>query len=410
MSDFLKVVQAVKSANSVLPQWQKIEFEERLALFQKLPDLIQGNLNELAEAYAKDSGASKEPGLDLQLTIELVRKILESVHKSAQTGFNPVGLVGVITDSQNPFTSVFQRLVTALACGNAVIWKPSTKLKQTTQKTVEMFTSLNLPEGLLNMIEGEDEIALALIQHPAIHYVSLSGTNDFGVKAMSQASEHAKHLQLTLAARNPAIIFADADLDQHLESITRSFFDHHGLGRWRASRIFVQESVYKSFIERFKTHIFEHDFAYVGEIKDPDQRASFEKAYLQAIEEKGKDLLGSNVDQKPRFIYDLTHCSTLQQEEINGPMVTVSSFKYQFDAIKFANTSPLGRAAYIWSGDLDKANKVARKIEAGRVFLNSLPRSAMPDRFQAAKNSGFGGEGIQDLIELVTTKPHIDLM
>lgn len=411
MSDFLKIVQAVKSANSILPHWQKVESEERIARLSKLADVITENFQSLAEAYAADSGAHPDCGTDLQLTPNLVRRILNCVSDS-KGSLLPVGLVGIITDFQNPFTETFQRLITSLAIGNAVIWKPSTKLEQTTAKIVELISLLNLPEGLLNVVEGSDDLALALIQHPAIHYVSLSADNEFGLKAMNHASEHAKHIQMTLGARNPAIVFADTDIDTHLDTITRSFFDYHGLGRWRASRIFVQDAIYKTFIDRLRNHILNNDFAFVGELKNPDDRLRYSKAYAQAIDEKGKDLLGINqpaaIDQKPRIIYDLTHCSTLQQEEIWGPLITVSSFKYQFDAIKFANTSPLGRAAYIWSGDLDKARKVARKIEAGRVFLNSLPRSAMPDRFRAAKNSGFGAEGIQDLIEFCSLKPVLE--
>lgn len=407
MSEFLKIVQAVKSANTALPNWQKTEFSERVKLLEPLVGLMELSQGQLLEAFAADSGAPSGRSHDLKLAIPLIKELLivaEEAH--SQKISLPVGLVGIITGSQNPFTAALQKIVSALTQGNCVIWKPSEFLPKTNQQISNLFKKLELPEGVLNLAEGEESVGLSLIQHPAIHYISFSGSSETGAKIQTLASEAGKHFQLSMSARNASIIFADVDLKTQMAEIVQSAFDSHGLGRWRASRIFVQESFYKNFLDELRNYLSQNKMDYLGSISQGKILSQFKRAFDQAISENGKDLMGQ--EQSFKAVYDLTHCSTLQQEEILGPLITISSFKYQFDAIKFANTSPLGRAAYVWSSDLGKSEKVARKLEVGRVFINSLPKRAMPRRFQAAKNSGFGGEGLLDFLEFVSFNPQIE--
>lgn len=412
MSDFLKVVQAVKAGNSALAIWQKLEPLDRLAKLKSLPDLIDQSKREVSSQLSSDTGAPSSPTLDLVHAVATVRRVLELTEtalSSPDFSYLPVGLVGLISGDKNPFTSSYARIVTALALGNAVIWQPSAQVENTVHKLVELtFKKLELPDGLIKLLPANSlEISQGIIDHPGIHQLMFVGSTATGKEVYSRAAQAGKRIQLSMGARNPAIIFADADLDGLMEPLAQSFFDYHGLGRWRASRIFVQESIYKTFLDTLKSYLQEKDLNYLGTLAVKDNE-KFEAAFKQAVSEKGKALLDpGTADAKPSVIFDLTNCSTLQQDEVEGSLITVSSFKYQFDAIKYANTSPLGKAAYVWSKDSEKAKKVARKLEVGRVFINELPKSFNSDRYIGAKESGFGAEGISDLIEFCSYKVNV---
>lgn len=358
---------------------------------------------QILEIWAAETGAPQVNSLDFDRSIEeTVRclKLAKEMQANNEIAYLPVGLVGLITGSKNPFSSALIRLVSALASGNAVIWKPSPKLEKTTASLFEaVFRKLDMPAGLLNVLPASNEIADAIIDHPAIHKLMFVGSTTAGKTLYARASQAGKQIQLSMGARNPAIVFADVDLDKNIESITRSFFDFHGLGRWRASRILVQESIYKSFLEKLTNYLKENSLTYLGSLNSSDKQR-FDQAFFQAKQEKGKSLLDQDSKTlSPKVIFDLTNCSTLQQEEIEGPLITVSSFKYQFDALKQANTSPLGKAAFVWSADADKAKKVAKKLEVGRVFINEIGAKPLSDHYVAAKESGIGTEGILDLLQ-----------
>ncbi len=416
MSDFLKVVQAVKAGNSALAIWQKLEPAERLAKLKPFPELLSQAQTQIAAELSREANAPNFPTLDLLQSIDVAKRVLdcsEEIQTSSEISYLPVGLVGLLTGSRNPFSSSVARILSALSLGNSVIWQPSFKVERTIAKLVELtFSQLELPEGLISILpaaksEPDKEISQGMIDHPGIHQLMFVGSTVNGKDVYSRAAQAGKRIQLSMGARNPAIIFADIDLQKNMEVITQSFFDFHGLGRWRASRIFVQESIYKTFLNDLKAYLQRDNLSYLGDLNSKDKE-KFESNFSQAIIEKGKSLLDLDPKQiNPRVVFDLTNCSTLQQDEINGPLITVSSFKYQFDALKYANTSPLGKAAYVWSNDVEKAKKVARKLEVGRVFVNELPKTFIPDRYIGAKESGFGAEGVKDLLEFCSHRINV---
>ena len=411
MSDFLKVVHAVKAGNSALGVWQKLEFAERLEKLRSFPEFLAESQNQISYEYSQEVGAPQTATLDLIQSIDLAKRVLglaEEFQASEEFSYLPVGLVGLITGAENPFTSSVARILAALSLGNAIIWKPSSAVEKTISRMVELtFSKMNLPDGLISVLQASsNEISQGMIDHPGIHQLMFVGSTGAGKEIYARAAQAGKRIQLSMGARNPAIIFADADLKANIEPLVQSFFDFHGLGRWRASRIFVQESIYKSFLDHLQVYL-QKTPDYLGRLTS-EVNSRFEASFGQAIDEKGKSLLPiEGKELAPRVIFDLTNCSTLQQDEIEGPLITVSSFKYQFDALKYANTSPLGKAAYVWSNDLEKAKKVARKLEVGRVFINQLPKSFITDRYIGAKESGFGAEGVKDLLEFCSHRVNV---
>lgn len=415
MSDFLRVVEAVKKGNSGLATWQKLDSAERLAKLNSFPSLLADSQVQISAVLANETAAPKIPGLDLVQSIEIAKRVIECAvefHDSTEISYQPVGLIGLLTGSRNPFTTSVARALSALSLGNAIIWQPSARLEKTIAKLVELtFAQMDLPEGLITLLPASSsEISQGMIDHPGIHQLMFVGSTVRGKDVYARAAQAGKRIQASMGARNPAIIFADADLNANMELLVQSFFDFHGLGRWRASRIFIQESIYKSFLDELKSYIEQNSekmSLYLGDLA-PTDKEKFESNFAQAISEKGKSLLDQHPKAiNPRVIFDLTNCSTLQQDEINGPLITVSSFKYQFDALKYANTSPLGKAGYVWSKDLEKAKKVARKLEVGRVFVNELPKAFISDRYIGAKESGFGAEGVKDLLEFCSHRINV---
>ena len=195
----------------------------------------------------------------------------------------------------------------------------------------------------------------------------------------------------------------------------------HGAVCLRGSRLFVQESVYQPFLDLLKKSLQElqigdplNEQTELGPLANAEMKNSYAQALQQTLSEKGKMLLNQlelparGFFVAPTLTYDLTLCSTLQQDEVFGPYISAASFKYQNDAIKHANNSPLARAAYLWTSSLSKAQKVAAKIEASSVYVNCTSvQTESSEAVYSMKNSGLGAEGAQASLEFFSRRAQV---
>lgn len=426
-SDVMDVVRAVQAANKALASWQKMSLLERATLLEKIAAVFEARQEDLAQAQSRDTG------LPIRRSRASVTGAIEVFHYYASLARShkddsvinelylfisrrhPLGIVAALTSWSDPVAQLARKTAPALLMGNVVIAKPSEFTPESGTLFAELLQKTGLPAGVFNLIHGRGEsVGQALVAHPGVATISFTGRTEIGRGILQTSAELLKKTQLFLGARNPVLVFAGVDLAAQMRKIVESTMFFESWTCLRGSRLFVQESIYEDFLALYKTELERLrigdpllDETDLGPLIHENEYARFQAAVEQGKGEKGKLLTGGsgkpaqlNADRatgffaQPSVLYDLTLCSTLQQEEVIGPFVTVSSFKYQHDAIKQANTSPFAQAAYVFHPLADKTMKIATKIEASRVFVNSGAPAWDPRvSWSSMKTSGLGEEG-----------------
>jgi acyl-CoA reductase-like NAD-dependent aldehyde dehydrogenase len=447
-SDVIDLVKAIQSANKAFVFWQKTDASLRAHILQAFAKALETERSPLAAIESQETGvpvsvveesisrAVECIGYYARLILtESAEGFLSSVateHGSSVQQFlerrNPIGVVGVITSWVEVVFGLASRIAPALAAGNVLIVKPSSRAPLTAQAFTEILARVfseiaasrtSLPAGfsssVFNLLQGRGaQVGRALAAHPGISTISFIGRTDTGRDVQAAGAMFLKRIQLSLSGSNAILVFAENDLEKTAAAVIRLSLTSETNASIRGARILVQESIYKEFLDVLKAQIGEikigapkQNGVRLGPLISIQAKDAFHAAVSQASVEKGKILFGGSMQPEglepelkqgnfvvPTGIYDLTLCSTLQQEEILGPLVLISSFKYQNDAVKVAGNSHFGQITYLFNRDTGKATKLALKIESGRVFIN--PQKHLWDvrtHFGGWKASGIGGEG-----------------
>lgn len=435
-SGLLDVVFAVQAANKALKDWSTTSAQERVKFLENAAALVRERSEALAEAQSRDQGTllSRAKSWSVPKAIEAFSHHANCIVESraghsriGETNYGhnelPIGLVGIITPWVDALAIMSSRVSAALAAGNVVILKPSEHAPRTAHAFAEIMRDSGLPSGVFNLVQGRgDQAGAALVEHPGVSTLAFVGSTETGRAISRVAAENLKQLHLSLGARNPVLVLASCDLDSVVADVARVSLGSHPRQCWRGSRLFVQDPIYKDFLARFKEHVSKlktgsalEESTDLGPLAHRELTRRFETVASQATAEKGKWLFGGPSAEKsggfyvePSATFDFTLCSTLQQDEIIGPMMTIASFKYQHDAVKQANNSPLGQAAYVFESDQEKALKIASKIEAGRVFVNlSEPEIDLRVSAGGVKLSGSSRENSDELIKFFSRRSTI---
>lgn len=436
-SGLLDVVFAVQAANKAAATWTKTPDAERAAILSGVARLIGERAELLADAQSRDQGTLLREARSWSVPrardafAHHARALAEDAVTPIEFGsirFRhnrlPVGLVGIVTPWVDALALMAERVSAALAAGNVVILKPSEHAPRTAHLFTEILRDSGLPAGVFNLVQGRGvQAGAALVEHPGISTLAFVGSTETGRLVARVAAESLKRVHLSLGARNPVLVFASCDVARVVPLVARATLGAHPRQCWRGSRLFVQDPIYKEFLAAFKTHVealeigpAQNESSDLGPLAHTGLAGRFEAVAAQATAEKGKWLFGGQARDgipgtsfvSPSATFDFTLCSTLQQDEIIGPMMTIASFKYQHDAVKHANNSPLGRAAYLFEADPEKAEKIAAKIEAGRVFVNSgEPLDDLRVPAGGVKLSGHARENSLELIKFFSRETTI---
>lgn len=425
-SDAVDVVLAIQSAQKAFVKWSKTTVAERAKVLNKIADLIEVNKDKLAEAEARDVGKPLWLARDVELPRAIANfrffaaKILtESTIAADMDGKainymlrQPIGVCGLISPWNLPLYLLTWKLAPCLAMGNTAVAKPSEVTPMTAFLLAEILNEAGLPPGVCNIIFGLGHTAgSALVSHPGVPLISFTGGTETGLKIQQGAAPHFKKVSLELGGKNANIILKDADLSKAIPATLRSSFQNSGQICLCGSRVLVQQDIYDDFMTEFKKQTEDlkvgdpfEEGTFMGPVVSQEQLTKVKAAIEQAKKEKGKVTVGGGTPKlpahlekgyflQPTIIEDLTNCSDLWQTEIFGPVVTVMPFKYPADAIKWANTSPYGLSASIWTSDSSRGHKMAAQIDAGTVWVNTWMRRDLRVPFGGAKQSGIGREG-----------------
>jgi len=420
-SDRADVDDAVAAAKSAFPSWSRTPASERSRLLLKLADLIEQNAEELARTESSDNGKaiSLAKRLDIPRAVANFRffatAILHSAteaHVTDNVALNytlrqPMGVAGLISPWNLPLYLLSWKIAPAIASGNTCIAKPSEMTPLTANRLAELSLEAGIPAGVINIVHGYGAKAgAAICEHPGVPLISFTGGTVTGAKVATMAGPLFKKISLELGGKNPNVIFADADLDDAIATSIRSSFWNQGEICLCGSRIFVERSIYDAFVERFVAATRE---LRIGDPLDPatDIGALISDAHLRkvigyialATEEGGTIMTGgSRVERKgffvePTVITGLGCDRRVLQEEIFGPVVTITPFDGEEQAIAFANSTRYGLAASVWTRDLQRAHRVAAAIDSGTVWINSWLLRDLRVPFGGMKESGVGREG-----------------
>jgi aminomuconate-semialdehyde/2-hydroxymuconate-6-semialdehyde dehydrogenase len=434
------VEMAVAAAERAFPIWAGMSNEERSAILIKLSEGIERRMDEFVLAESRDNGKP----LALAAHVDIPRAVsnfhffataivhyASESHQMTGVGVNytlrkPLGIVGCISPWNLPLYLFSWKIAPALAAGNCVIAKPSEVTPYTAYLLGQVANEAGIPPGVLNILHGMGNAAGdAIVKHPKIKAISFTGGTQTGEYIARTAAPMFKKLSLELGGKNPNIIFDDCDFDEMLSTTLRSSFANQGQICLCGSRIFVQKGIYERFREAFVAKV---DATVVSYPNDPSAKLGamvslphLEKvlSYIDLSKEEGGTVLtgGTRVqlpepyDQgyymRPTVIEGLSFDCRTNQEEIFGPVVTLTPFENEEEVLMMANSTQYGLSATIWTSNLQRAHRMADKIDAGIVWINAWLVRDLRTPFGGVKSSGVGREGGWEALRFFTEPKNV---
>ena len=321
----------------------------------------------------------------------------------------PIGVCGIITPWNFPMVILGWKLAPALAMGNSVVVKPASATPLTALALADICAEAGVPAGVVNVVPGPGSIAGdALVGHPLVRKISFTGSTAVGAHVMRIAAPDVKRVSLELGGKSANVVFADADLDDCVQSSVFGAYDNTGQDCCARSRILVERSVFSEFVERFTDRAgtlsvgpTDDDDTDLGPLISTGHRDSVED-YVRIGEQEGATLVcgaerpGGNLSKgsylTPAVFVDVRPDMRIMQEEIFGPVVAIVPFDGEDEAVTLANDSIYGLSGSLWTRDIGRALRVARRIETGMISINTSSSVHIEAPFGGVKRSGVGRE------------------
>jgi acyl-CoA reductase-like NAD-dependent aldehyde dehydrogenase len=426
-----EIDRAVEAARAALDgDWGKTAPNERSRLLHALADALVANRKELTELESRNVGkAISSTKAELFGAAEHFRFYASAIGSIAgrsnpiggsllsYTLKEPVGVAGQIVPWNYPLLMTVWKLAPALAAGCTVVLKPDPQTPATALRLAELAAEVGFPPGSINIVPGDGPTTGAyLVRHPGVDKVAFTGSTKTGGEIMRLCSEPIKRLTLELGGKSPNLVFADADLGSAIPSAVWSIYYAAGQSCEARSRVLVEQPLYDDFVNEFTAKA---QAVKTGDPLDPEtqmgsliSQAHRERvhAFVEGAREQGGEVVlggepGEHAFYPPTVVAGVDNSSTIAQEEVFGPVVTVIPFADEKDAIRIANDVKYGLMASVWTGDPARGHRLAARIKAGTVGIN-MPYTAFPGLpFGGYKQSGFGRElGIETLDLYLETK------
>ncbi|CDM30624.1 hypothetical protein DTO013E5_2440 [Penicillium roqueforti] len=421
------VEDAVRSANEAFKSWSTTPFEERVGKLVQWRQLYEPYIEDFTKLLMAECGkprgvAAGEANevlalFDHNVQLRIPEERLEDESRIAITRHVPVGVVAAICPWNFPLVLSIGKILPALLTGCTIIVKPSPFTPYSALKFVELAQQI-LPPGVVQAIGGEDSIGPALVQHPNVNKISFTGSSATGKRIMASAAATLKRVTLELGGNDPAIVYPDVDIEKTAPEVAMGCFVFCGQVCVATKRVYVHESIYEPFLKAMVDAVSQME---VGKADSPstvlgpmqnkmqydkvqdlvaDTKAQGYKFALapRAIEGKGYYISPSIVDNPPPT-------ARIVVEEQFGPIVPVLKWSDENDVIARANGTTSGLGASVWSGDASRAEKVAKQMQAGSVFVNSWAKTTPRAMLSGHKESGIGGEwGSTGFLEYCNTQ------
>ncbi|HKP08786.1 MAG TPA: 5-carboxymethyl-2-hydroxymuconate semialdehyde dehydrogenase [Microbacterium sp.] len=435
-ADIDRAVAAARRAFTEGP-WPRMLPRERSRVLHRIADIVESRDAQLAEFESFDSGLpitqalgqARRAAENFRFFADLIVAQADDTYKVPGRQINyvnrkPIGVAGLITPWNTPFMLESWKLGPALATGNTVVLKPAEFTPLSASLWAGIFEEAGLPKGVFNLVNGLGEDAGdALVKHPEVPLISFTGESSTGQLIFGNAAPFLKGLSMELGGKSPAVVFADADLDAAIDATIFGVFSLNGERCTAGSRILVERAVYDEFVEKYAAQAqrvkvgFPHDPATeVGALVHPEH---YDKVVSYIEIGKGEARLvagGGRPDGfetgnfvEPTVFADVSPDARIFQEEIFGPVVAITPFDSDEEALSLANNTKYGLAAYIWTNDLKRAHNFSQAVEAGMVWLNSNNVRDLRTPFGGVKASGLGHEGGYRSIDFYTDQQAVHI-
>ncbi|MGC5341935.1 5-carboxymethyl-2-hydroxymuconate semialdehyde dehydrogenase [Streptomyces sp. DT24] len=424
---------AVAAASAAFTEgpWPSMPAAGRAAVLRRIADAIESRDDRIAAMECRDTGLpitqargqALRAAQNFRFFADVITTLGEDVYRVASAQLNyvirkPVGVAGLITPWNTPFMLETWKLAPALASGCPVVLKPAEWSPLSASVLPEIMEEAGLPPGVFNMVHGiGEEAGAALVAHPDVPVISFTGETTTGKTIMRSASDHLKSLSMELGGKSPLVVFEDADLDRALDAAVFGVFSLNGERCTASSRILVHQPVYEEFVRRLAERASR---VRVGAPDDPATELGalvhpehYDRVmeYVRIGTEEGARLVagGSRPADLPEGNFlsatvfaDVTEDMRIFQEEIFGPVVCVTPFADEAEALHLANATRYGLAAYLWTNDLRRTHRMSEAVEAGMVWVNSQNVRDLRTPFGGVKASGLGREGGEHSIDVYT--------
>lgn len=435
------VDRAVRAARDAMRgPWGALQVNERAELLIEVAAAINRRFDDFLQAECADTGKPRSLAAHLDIprgaaNFKIFADIIRSVPSEffemhtpdGRGAFNysirrPIGVIGVVCPWNLPLLLMTWKVGPALACGNTVVVKPSEETPQTAALLGEIMNEVGVPAGVYNVVHGfgPDSAGAFLTEHPGVDAITFTGETRTGAAIMRAAATGARPVSLELGGKNPAIVFADCDLDAAVEGCVRSAFSNSGQVCLGTERIYVERPLFEHFVQRLKEGAEalkigcpDDEGVTLGPLVSREHQKKVLSYYRKAVELGAQVVTGGGVPTMPDHLSQgawvqptiwtgLDDRSPIAREEIFGPCTLVQPFDAEDEAIQRANDTDYGLACSIWTQDLTRAHRVAGRIEAGLVWVNSWFLRDLRAPFGGAKQSGIGREGGVHSLEFYT--------
>ncbi|MGW8728401.1 aldehyde dehydrogenase family protein [Streptomyces sp. NPDC055808] len=423
-----QVHQAAAAAREAFGPWSRTRPEERAAILDRAADLMQRDFVANAELARAETGATTGTARGMQVAVGVSRfrryakGALEPVEQALMPQVNeagpmgragvfgalavrqPVGVVTCVTSYNNPWANPAGKVAPALAMGNTVVVKPAPQDPLSVFRMAEALAEAGVPRGVVNVVTGSaPAVGEAAVDSPDVDMVSFTGSTAVGQRIAEVCGRHMKRQLMELGGKGAALVFDDADLDSAVQGIGTTFSFYSGQICTAPTRVLVQRGVHDRLVEKLK--------GYAGHLKvgDPAARDTVVgpvisaahrdrvESYVELGRKEGATVVAGGerppLDRgfyvAPTLLADCTNDMRVAREEIFGPVVVVIPFDDEEEGVALANDSEYGLLDYVWSGDVARAFRVARRLRAGGVGVNTIGRN-MEAPFGGFKKSGVG--------------------
>jgi len=426
----------VQKAREAQTAWSKLSFDERGRYVMRAREEILKQLDEIARVICDEMGKpvaealSMEiaPSLDLmQFYARKTKKLLKPekvsiglfdfMGRSSRIIYKPLGVVGIISPWNYPWSIPMGEVIMALMSGNTVVLKPSELTPLTALKIEEVFTKAGLPENVLKVVTGDGKTGAALVES-GVNKIMFTGSVATGKRIAETAAKTLTPIVLELGGKDPMIVFEDANIDTASQAAVWGAFANSGQSCASVERCYVHEKIAPQFIEKVVAQVkaLQQD---VGRNEDAELGSLSSERQLQIVEDHVNDAVANGakvltggqrkpdtkgVFYEPTVLTDMNHSMRAICEETFGPTLPIMTFKTEEEAIKLANDSEFGLTASVWTKDITKGKRVADKIEVGTVTVNEVlyTHGIAQTPWGGFKNSGYGRtHGKIGLLELV---------
>lgn len=417
--------------------WPRMLPRERSRILNRVADIVESRDARLAELESFDSGLpitqalgqARRAAENFRFFADLIVAQTDDAFKVPGRQLNyvnrkPIGVAGLITPWNTPFMLESWKLAPALATGNTVVLKPAEFTPLSASLWAGIFEEAGLPAGVFNLVNGLGEAAGdALVKHPDVPLISFTGESSTGKLIFGNAAPFLKGLSMELGGKSPAIVFADADLEAAIDATIFGVFSLNGERCTAGSRILVQREVYDAFVERYAAQARRVKVGYpndpateVGALVHPEHFAKV-MSYVEIGKSEARLVAGGGRPEgfetgnfvQPTVFADVAPDARIFQEEIFGPVVAITPFDDDAEALALANNTTYGLAAYVWTSDLKRAHTFAQSVEAGMVWLNSNNVRDLRTPFGGVKASGLGHEGGYRSIDFYTDQQAVHI-